>query len=155
MYELENGGGWVDSSGKVWTDEQIIHKFDALTKLSIPHRAKDVIEKYVGQLKKFPIVSEDYLESVSPVGFESKYDKNEVRLKEASMFFDRDDVAEAISRLSDEDKEIIEWIYIREYTEKVIAEWLQIKEESVDKRRYRAIRRIKKMLGVIDDEEKV
>ncbi len=145
----------MDSSGKVWTDEQIEHKFDALTKVSIPHRAKDAIEKYVSQLKKFPIVSEEYLESVLPVGFESKYDKNEVRLKNASMFFEDDLVAEAISKLSDEDKEIIEWLYIREYTEKAIAEWLQIKEESVAKRRYRAIRRIKKMLGVSEDDEKV
>ena len=153
MKENKNGGGWREASGRVWTDEQIERKFDSLTKASIEHRAKDAIEKYVNQLKKFPVIPEEYLEMSAPTWFESKYDKTEVRLKDASMYFDDDLVADAISRLSGEDKEIIEWLYIREYTEKAIAEWLKIKEKSVKKRAYRAIQRLKKSLGVSSDEK--
>lgn len=154
MKEIKKGVGWKDNSGKIWTDEQVERKFDSLTKVSLKHRAKDAIEKYINQLKKFPVAPDDYLESSTPTWFESQYDKTEVRLKKASMYFDDDLVAEAISKLSEDDKELIEWLYICEYTEKTIAEWLQIREESVEKRRYRAIRRLKKSLGVKTDEEK-
>ncbi len=149
--ESNTDEGWVDSAGNVWTEEQVERKFDGLTKISLKHRAKDAIEKYMLQTQKFPVMPDEYLEHHLSSEFDINSDKVEVKLKNASMYFENDLVANAVSRLSDADKEILEWLYICDYTEKTIAEWLQIKEESVTKRKYRAIRRLRQSLGVIDD----
>ncbi len=146
--ESNTDGGWKDSSGKIWTDEQVERKFDSLTKISLRHRAKDAIKKHMKQIKKFPVMPDEFLEIYLSSGFEMDSDKVEVKLKNASMYFENDLVAEAVAKLSDADKEILEWLYICDYTEKTIAEWLQVKEESVVKRKYRAIKRLKQSLGV-------
>ena len=153
LKEIGNGMGWQDPSGRIWTAEQIEHKFDALTKISIRHRAKDAVDKYARQIKKFPVQPAEVLELALPIQPEFICEKVKAQLIDASLFFDDERVAEAIEKLPPGDKQIIEWRYVCGYSEKAIAEWLKIQKDSVEKRRYRAIRRLKEILGVLPHGE--
>ena len=128
-------------------NDQIEHRFDRYIKKSASHRASRVLEEYVRQSENFPVRSNDELEKVAAPPFVSRVEKHEIVLGSTPVFLDNEDLARALRKLKPEERQIIQMSYFDGYEDEAIAERLNIKTRSAERKRQRALSKLKKFIG--------
>ncbi len=138
---------WILEDGTAFTADDVEHKFDELIRRMIKYKVINAVKHEISERKKFPIQPDDVFDGIGAVETVFDIEKNEVRLKDYSLFVKRDELADALERLEPREKEYIELSFVRELTPEEIAEMMHVTKEYVYLMRHRILEKLRNMIG--------
>ena len=138
---------WILEDGTRFSAEQVEHKFDRIFKVMIKHKAFDAVKHEINERKKFPIRADDVLDLIEAVETVYDIEKCEVKLKNLSLFLNREELADALGKLEPREKEYIELSFVYGLNADEIADLFHVTRDYVYILRHRILEKLRNMIG--------
>ena len=135
-------------------EAHIRHTFDAFCKKVLRNEARDYLDELARRRNKEVSLSSLTVEAVEELSVCDTYftEDKTFCILDCSVYIDDDSLAEAISKLPKEKRDIILLFYFLEMSDNEIAQALNIGRSSVAYRRTSTLKLLKKLIGGNTDE---